>query len=95
MNLNVVKFTAGEVRAARSRPSLLFQFGVIIIIIIIIIISSPIAGLDRPLGFQEVEAPRFLDNLHMKVARLPALRTGRIYPPGNIPGTEAESAPGP
>jgi hypothetical protein len=24
-------------------------------------------GLDRPLGFQEVEAPRFLDIRHMKV----------------------------
>jgi hypothetical protein len=26
------------------------------------------------------EAPRFLDNLHMKVIRLSALRTGRLYP---------------
>jgi hypothetical protein len=25
-------------------------------------------GLDRPRGFQEVEAPRFLDSRHMKVA---------------------------
>ena len=29
---------------------------------------------------QEVEAPRFQDNLHMKVVRLSALRTGRLYP---------------
>jgi hypothetical protein len=41
----------------------------------------------RPWGFQEVEAPRFLDNRHMKMVRLSALRTGRIYPPRNIPGT--------
>ena len=41
----------------------------------------------RPLGFQEVKAPRFLDNRHMKVIRLSALRTGRLYPPGNTPGT--------
>jgi hypothetical protein len=34
----------------------------------------------RPWGFQEVEAPRFQDNRHMKVARLSALRTGRLYP---------------
>jgi len=37
-------------------------------------------------GFQEVEAPRFQDNRHVKV-RLLALRTGRLYYPGNIPGT--------
>ena len=30
--------------------------------------------------FQEVEAPRFQDNRHMKVARLSALCTGRLYP---------------
>jgi len=29
----------------------------------------------RSIGFQEVEAPRFLDNGHMKVVRLPALIT--------------------
>ena len=34
-----------------------------------------------------VEAPRFEDNQHMKVVRLSALRTGRLYPQGNIPGT--------
>jgi len=40
-----------------------------------------------PAGIQEVEAPKFQDNRHMKVVRLLALRTGRLYPPGNIPGT--------
>jgi hypothetical protein len=39
------------------------------------------------LGFQEVEAPEFLDNWHMKVVRLSALRNGRLYPAGRIPGT--------
>jgi hypothetical protein len=43
--------------------------------------------LDKRLGFQEVEAPRFLDDRHMKVVKLTALRTDRIYPPENIPGT--------
>jgi hypothetical protein len=43
--------------------------------------SNPITGLDRPLGFQEVEAPRFLDNQNMKAVRLSALLTGRRYPP--------------
>ena len=37
-------------------------------------------SLDKPWGFQEVEAPRFQDNRHMKVVRLSALRTGRLYP---------------
>jgi len=41
---------------------------------------SPITGLDRPWGFQEVEAPRFQDNRHMKVGRLSALSTGHLYP---------------
>ena len=42
--------------------------------------SNPITGLNRPRGFQEVEAPRFQDNRHMKVVRLWALRSGRLYP---------------
>ena len=42
--------------------------------------SSPVISLDRPWGFQEVEDPRFHDNRHMKVVRLSALRTGRLYP---------------
>ena len=33
----------------------------------------------RPRVFQEVEAPRFQGNLYMKVVRLSALRTGRLY----------------
>jgi len=33
-----------------------------------------------PWGFQEVEGRRFHDNRHMKVVRLLALRTGRLYP---------------
>ena len=49
--------------------------------------SNPITSLNRPWGFQKVEAPRFQDNRHMKVLRLSALRTGSLYPAGNIPGT--------
>ena len=40
--------------------------------------SYSVTGLDRPRGFQEVEAPRFQDSQHMKVVRS-ALRTGRFY----------------
>ena len=39
--------------------------------------NNPCTG---PLRFQEGEAPRFPDNQHMKVARLSALGTGRLYP---------------
>jgi len=42
--------------------------------------SNPITGLERPWGFQDVEAPRFQDNRHLKMIRLSALRTGRLYP---------------
>ena len=49
--------------------------------------SSPITDLDRPWGFQEVEAPRFQDSWHMKVVRLSAVHTGRLYSSGNIPST--------
>ena len=42
--------------------------------------SFPATGLGRPLGFLEIEAPKFLHNRHMKVVRLSALRTGRLYP---------------
>jgi hypothetical protein len=42
--------------------------------------SNPITDLDWPLGFQEVEAPIFLDNRHMKEAMLSVLRTGQLYP---------------
>jgi len=41
---------------------------------------NTITGLNRPRGFQEVEAPRFQDIRHMKVVRLSALRTGHLHP---------------
>ena len=42
--------------------------------------SNPCTRLFRPCEFQEFEAPRFQDNRHMKVVRLSALDTGRLYP---------------
>jgi hypothetical protein len=42
--------------------------------------NFPTTGLDRPLEFQEVEAPEFLENRRIEVVRLSALRTGRLYP---------------
>ena len=48
--------------------------------------AIPVQAYYRPIGFQEAEAPRYLDKWHMKIVRLPALRTGRLYSPGNIRG---------
>jgi hypothetical protein len=42
--------------------------------------SVPVTGLDRPLGFQEVEAEEFVDSQHRKAVKLSALCTGRLYP---------------
>ena len=39
-------------------------------------------------GWAGPEGPRFQANRHMKVVNLLALRTGRPYPPENIPGTD-------
>jgi len=47
---------------------------------------SKFTGLYRHWGFQEVEDPRFPDSRNMKLKRLSALRTGRFYSPGYIPG---------
>ena len=52
---------------------------------VMVIFPSTITGMyctrqERPWGFQEAEAPRFPDNRHRTMVRLPALRTGRFTP---------------
>jgi hypothetical protein len=37
-------------------------------------------SLYRHIGYQEVEAPRFLENRHINVVRLSTLGTGCLYP---------------
>jgi len=37
-------------------------------------------------GSRRLRLPEFLDNLHMKVVRLSALRTSRLYAPGDTAG---------
>jgi hypothetical protein len=50
--------------------------------------SNPCTGLGRHLkSSRTLSFPEFLENQHMKVVRLSALRTGRLYPPGNACGT--------
>lgn len=44
--------------------------------------------LERLLGLQEVEFPEFLDSRHMKVERLSAVCTDRLFPEGDTPGTD-------
>jgi hypothetical protein len=60
--------------------------------------GNPITGLDTLWAFQEVQAPRFQENRHMKAVRLSAPRTGRLYPMKYSWYSfllEAESTPGP
>jgi len=42
--------------------------------------AIPLQAWTGPEVFQEVEAPRFQDNRHVKVVRLSAVRAGRLYP---------------
>jgi len=57
--------------------------------------SCPITGLNRPIRFQEVKAPRFLDNWHMKVVGCQPYAPA-AFTPGLTwyPFLEAESTPG-
>jgi hypothetical protein len=47
--------------------------------------AIPLQAWTGPKCFRKFEAPKVQDNRHMKVISLSALRTGRLYPPGNIP----------
>jgi hypothetical protein len=48
--------------------------------------AIPLQAWTGPEGSRRLRLPDF-DNQHMKMVRLSALRTGHLYPPGNIPGT--------
>ena len=49
--------------------------------------AIPLQAWTGPEGSSKLRLPEFLDSQHMKVVRLSALRTGRLYPQGNISGT--------
>jgi len=39
-----------------------------------------------PEGYRRFRLPEFLDSRYMKVAKMSALRTDRLYPPGDLHG---------
>jgi len=49
--------------------------------------ATPLQAWTGPEGSRRLSVPRFQDSRQMKVVRLSALHTGRLYAPGNIPGT--------
>jgi len=49
--------------------------------------AIPLQAWTGPEGCRRLRLPRFQDNRHMKVVRLSAIRTGRLYPSGNTPGS--------
>ena len=42
--------------------------------------AVPLQAWTGPSGFMSLRLPEFLDNQHMKLARLSPLRTDRLYP---------------
>ena len=60
--------------------------------------AFPVQAYRVPGGSKRLMLPEFSDNRHIKVVRLSALRTGRLYPrgyPRYLFQLEAESNPGP
>jgi hypothetical protein len=49
--------------------------------------AVPVQAYYRTLGTQEVDAPRFRDSVHMKVAMLSAVSIGPLYTAGGTSGT--------
>jgi hypothetical protein len=58
-------------------------------------VNPQAADTQGPHDFRTLRFPEFQENRHMKVVWLSALWTGRLYLPGNIPGTRYAMAPGP
>ena len=63
-----------------SRPSSGQYFSVNVTISVHYTLPIPLRAWTGPEVSRGVEVPRFQDSRHMKVVRLSALRTGRLYP---------------
>ena len=50
--------------------------------------AFPLQAWTSPYDSRRLRLPEFLDSRHMKVERLSALSTGRLYPLGDKPGTD-------
>ena len=84
------------VYASAFTPSLLFRVQkVVVVVVVIVVVSSssssgggntgkaiPVQVWTGLYGFRRSRLPEYRDNWHMKVARLPVLHTGRLYPLG-------------
>jgi hypothetical protein len=46
--------------------------------------AFPLPAWRGPWGSRRLRLPEFLDNRHMKVVRLSALRIGRLYPQESV-----------
>ena len=49
--------------------------------------AFPVQAWKGPWASKKFRLSEFVENQHMKLPRLSAVRTGHLYPPGNIPGT--------
>jgi hypothetical protein len=49
--------------------------------------TVPVQAYYRSPGIQKVDAPRFRDSMHMKMAMLSAVSIGRLYPPADTSAT--------
>jgi len=55
-------------------------------VVVVVVVVKLEQFLYRPGQALRFDTPRFQDSRHKKVARLSALRTGLLCPPGNTPG---------
>jgi hypothetical protein len=74
----------------------LFKINFSIILVSIMVLAAghiplckaiPLQAWTGPWGSRRLRLVEFLENRHMKMVKVSALRTGRFYPPRKVPGT--------